>query len=135
MARVADALWPQHLQRCHPEYLHIEPEAPVVHIPHIRLELLLPSKAVAAIHLRPAGDAGLDLMAAPLERGVSVQVLREQRPRTHQTHVSLEHVPELWQLIETGAAKPPSQRSDPLPVGQEFSSFFADVRHPAEFIE
>src|ERR1035437_2082304 len=71
MARLADALSPQYLQHRHPQNLGIKPQAPMIHVPHVQLELLFPCKAVASVHLHPPGHTRLHLMTASLERGVS----------------------------------------------------------------
>src|SRR4029453_5504161 len=44
----------------------VEAERPVVDVPGIEAKALLPRDLVAAHDLRPAGDAGLDLEAAPV---------------------------------------------------------------------
>ena len=46
--------------------LEVEEKRAVVDVPDVETELLLPRKGVAAVHLRPAGDAGPDLVATRL---------------------------------------------------------------------
>src|ERR1035437_914413 len=108
VARLADSISPKHLQHRHPENLGIQPKAPMIHVPHVQLKLLFPGKAVAAVHLRPAGNTRLHFVATLLERGVSGQVFGEQRPRANQTQIPLEYVPKCWELVETGAAQQPA---------------------------
>src|ERR1019366_8592537 len=132
MARLADALSPNYICQGQPKNLDVEPQTTVIHVPHVQLKLLFPGKAVASVHLHPPGNARPHLMTASLERGVSGQVFGEQRPRADQTHIPLEYVPDLRQLIEARAAKEPSQRREPLFVDKQFSSLIADVGHRAE---
>ena len=51
--------------------LEVEEKRAVVDVPDIETELLLPRKGVAAVYLRPAGDAGPDLVAACLLRRIA----------------------------------------------------------------
>src|ERR1035438_3389615 len=74
MARLADALSPQHLQHRLPENLDVQPQAPMIHVPHVQLKLLFPCKAVASVHLHPPCNTRPHLMTASLERRVSGQV-------------------------------------------------------------
>lgn len=46
--------------------LQVQPKRQVIHVPHIQIELLLPGERVAAVHLRPASDAGAHFMARKL---------------------------------------------------------------------
>jgi hypothetical protein len=53
----------QNASESQPEDLKVEGQTLVVHVPRIQFKLLLPSQCIAAINLRPAGYAGLDLVA------------------------------------------------------------------------
>ena len=99
------------------------------------LELLLPREGVAAVDLRPAGDAGKHLVASRLTRRVPIQILDEQRPRADQTHVTAHHVPELRQLIETQCAQHAAERGEPLGIRLELSRTVPLERHRAELVE
>src|ERR1035437_9077475 len=110
MARLADTLSPQYLQHRHPQDLDIKRKAPMIHVPHVQLELLFPSEAVASVHLRPSGDTWLHLVALAFERGVSGQVFGEQRARPDQAHIAIEHAPKCRELVETGDTQQPAVR-------------------------
>ncbi len=64
--------------------------------------------AAQAVHLRPAGDAGLDAVATQIavdDLGIILVVRDCVRTRADQGHVALEHVYELRQLVEAGLAQ------------------------------
>ena len=67
-AGLRDAFAAQHLADGHQDDADVQPERPVIHVPDIQLKTLIPSQRVAAVHLRPAGDAGRQLMPAGLLR-------------------------------------------------------------------
>ena len=114
MSALADAVAAQHLRDRHPENLEVKPDAAIINVPNVQLELLFPGKAVASVHLHPARDTRYHLMPTSLERRISGQVFGKQRPRADETHIAPEYVPELWQFIEARAAKEPSQPREPL---------------------
>src|ERR1019366_4647738 len=62
MARLADSLSPQHLQHRHPQNLGIQPQAPMIHVPHVQLKFLFPCQAVASVHLHPSANTRPYLM-------------------------------------------------------------------------
>src|SRR5208283_2412700 len=135
MTRLADAISPHQSQHREVQDFGIEPEALMIHVPNVQLELLLPGEVVSSVHLRPSSDARLHLVATALESRVSGQVFGKQRSRADQAHIPLEHVPELRQFIEAGAAKEFSQRGQPLLVGQQFPILVAGFDHRAELIK
>src|SRR5262245_34577762 len=55
------------------------------------------------VHLGPASHTGFDAMTQHIARNALTKFLNEDRSfrtRSHQAHVALTHVPELWQLIQ-----------------------------------
>src|SRR4029079_19805690 len=84
----------------HPDDPRVERERPVVDVPGVEPEALLPGDLVAAHHLRPAGDPGLDGQAPPVLRLVVRDLLDEIRARADEAHLAAQHVPELRQLVE-----------------------------------
>src|SRR6266536_2474990 len=48
---------------------------PVIDVPNVQFELLFPGQPIAAADLRPAGNAGLDLVATSLPLGIQRQIL------------------------------------------------------------
>src|SRR5689334_10405527 len=52
--------------RRQPQDAQVERGRPMVDIPTVEHETLRPVDVLAAVHLRPAGDAGLDLQAAAI---------------------------------------------------------------------
>ena len=64
--------------------------------------------AAPAVDLRPAGEAGLHLVAQHVLRNLVLELLDEVRPlgpRPDDRHVAAQHVPELRQLVEVRAAQ------------------------------
>jgi len=63
------------------------------------------------MHLPEACNAGLGLEQSPaMPDVICLNFIRDWRSRPNEGHLSPEHVPELWELIETGA---PHESTDP----------------------
>ncbi len=131
----ADAFAFENLRQRHKEDLDIQPESTVIHIPDVELEFLFPRERVAAVHLRPAGDAGAHFVAACLFRRVTLEVLHQQRARTHQAHIAFKHIEEFRQLIQAGGAQEAPEAGEALLVGQQLTIGVAQVAHAAELVE
>lgn len=101
-----------------PDDAHIEPEAPVLHVPDVVVDAAfhlpqLLGLAAEARHLCPARDAGFAEEAyhvvvdeLVVHRGVHEHV----RARADDAHVALEDVEELGQLVDVGAAHQVAER-------------------------
>ena len=61
-ARLIDTLSSDDLPSGEPNNLHIQAKGPVIYIPDVQLELILPSEGVASVHLCPASEAGIDIV-------------------------------------------------------------------------
>ena len=89
---------------------NIEPKVPMLYIPNIGLyptghfrELFRFSPK--AVDLSPTGNTGLDKMTHLVtvdETSILFIVLEHVRTRTDQTHIALEYIDKLRQLIEIG---------------------------------
>src|SRR5688572_12556986 len=97
-----------------PHDLDVERHRPVLDVVEVVLDALLERGVAApAVHLRPAGDAGLHLVAQHVLRDAVLELLDEERPLragTDDRHVALEDVPELRQLVQIEAAQPAPDR-------------------------
>src|SRR5687768_17974005 len=93
-----------------PEDLEVEADGPVLDVIQVVLDPLLERGVAApAVDLRPAGDAGLDLVAQHVLRDAVLELLDEERAlrtRADDRHFSREDVPELRQLVQVEAAQP-----------------------------
>ena len=78
-----------------------------------QLEPLRPRDRVAAVHLRPAGDAGADVQAPPLALVIARRLLDEVGARADEAHLPAEDVDELRQLVQPRAAEPAARARDP----------------------
>src|SRR5690349_24293068 len=59
--------------------------------------------AAPTMYLGPASHAGFDAMPQHVARNTLTKFLNEDGPfrtRSHQAHVALAHVPELWHLVQ-----------------------------------
>src|SRR5690606_2505254 len=83
----------------------IQQKRPVIHVPDIQLEPLVPLNIVATADLRETGDSRLDVVATHLLGGVEIEIFHQQRSWSNEGHVALEHVPELGKLVQTGLAQ------------------------------
>ena len=130
-----DALALEDFTDCHEQYFDIQPEGVVIDIPYVEGELVLPGEGVAPVHLCPAGDAGEDFVAARLFGGVAVEVLDQQRARTHQAHLAFEDVEEFGEFIQAGGAQEAPEAGEALLVGEQVALGITQVAHGAEFVE
>src|SRR5687767_3560135 len=100
-----------------PHDFQIQGYGPVLDVIEVVLDALLERGVAApAVDLRPAGDAGLHLVAQHVLRNAVLELLDEERPlraRTDDRHIALQHVPELRQLIEVELAQPAPERRRP----------------------
>src|SRR5438552_5074425 len=62
-----DALPPDHASQGEPQDPQIQQQAPVVDIPDVQFEFLLPAQLIPAVELRPTGNSRPRLVAAPLK--------------------------------------------------------------------
>src|SRR5690606_3090477 len=91
--------------------LEVHPQAHVLDVEEVVLQLLpdvLEVGVVAPLPLREAGDAGLDAVAAAVERDGLDVLLDEVGPLgagPDEAHVAAEDVPELGDLVEAEAAQ------------------------------
>src|SRR5215207_2424668 len=109
-ARLALVRAAEERQRRSQEDLQVEERAPVLHVPDVQLDSLLPGKRGPAVDLRPAGDARLHVEAAPLAIRVLLDLVAQGWARPDQAHVAADDVPELRQLVER---EPPQDASGP----------------------
>ena len=65
---------------------------------------------MTAADLRQAGQARPHVVPSRLLGGIAVEVFRQQRTRADETHLALEDVPQLGQLVD---ARPAQERSKP----------------------
>jgi hypothetical protein len=64
-----------------------------------------------------------------------MDILGKQRPGTNETHVALQDVERLRELVETRRTEEPSHSSQSLLVRKEIPLLIADVPHRAELVE
>src|SRR5262245_49529985 len=104
----------QALQEREPHDFQIEADRPVLDVVQVVFDALLEGGVAApAVHLRPAGDAGLHLVPQHVLRDPVLELLDEERTlRTgaDDRHVAAEHVPELRQLVDVVAPQPAADR-------------------------
>src|SRR5882724_9561538 len=106
---ILDASLREHRPHRGPHDREIQPEAPVPHVVEVEGELRLETVDVvdvAVTHLGPAGDAGLvDRPHTEVGKALGdlVQELGALGSRSDDTHLALQHVPELGQLVDVRA--------------------------------
>ena len=107
----------------------------MVYIVHIVGKPFLPRRKVSPMHLRPAGEAGANVMAVVLLFVVKRQVLHQQRSWPHDAHLAAEDVPQLRQLVDAQRAQLLSEARQPFLVRQKAAVFVPRVAHAAELME
>ena len=110
----------------------IEPEAGVLDVPEIERQLLRGLELVAAVDLRPAGDARARGRAAG---EVLRQVARQERSGADQRHVADQDVDQLRQLVQPGAAQEPAEARGPLRIRQRRAGGVVGEPHGPELVE
>ena len=109
MLRVGDTAPASYTTKASKQDLRIEPEAAMVDVPHVEGEAFVPTNSIASVDLRPARDAGTDLMSAHLLLGIEVEIFHQQRPWANQSHFSAKHIPKLGEFIEAHAPEKGAQ--------------------------
>lgn len=88
-----------------PQQYHIQPDAPVMHVPAVHLHALGIVDITSSAGLPHAGDAGEDgvvlLDIFPIPRNF----LLDDGTGTDEAHLTFENIQELRQLIEAGLSK------------------------------
>src|SRR3954471_250609 len=99
----------EHGPERHQQDLDVEPERPVLDVVVVPLDAVGErGLAAQAVNLGPAGDPGLDAVAVAVAVDVALEQPGEVRTLgtwADQAHVALEHVQQLRQLVERGAAQ------------------------------
>src|SRR5207253_6082595 len=90
--------------------LQIEPRRPVVDILEIELHPAVEVDLVAAADLPQTRQSRLHRQPPAMPPVVRRHFLRNRRPRADETHVALEHVPELRELVERELAQHAADR-------------------------
>ena len=122
----------QRLQHDH----QIETEGAVLQVVEVVAELPRRARArprVSAAHLGPAGDAGLDQLAAVIERDLPLELgdqVRNLWARPDQRHLPAQHVPKLRQLVDVRAAEDATDAGDAIVVDSRPSGAVALGVHP-----
>src|SRR5699024_1490247 len=88
----------------------------MIDVPNVEFKFFFPRDIIAAADLCQASDAGLDVVPSHLFRGVEFEVFHQERTWPDQGHVALEHVPELWQLVQAELADQLAESADSLVV-------------------
>src|SRR6266516_451498 len=90
----------------------VEARRAVLAVQDVELDPIRPWQLGPAVHLRPAGDAGLHVQPMPLPLVVLLDLVPQRRPRPDHAHLPAHHVPELGQLVERELAQQPAGARD-----------------------
>jgi hypothetical protein len=135
IAGLADPFTPEDLPDGIKEDAYIEHEGPVIDIPDIQPEFIVPTQGVPPIHLRPAGHPWQHMVPSSLFGSVAIQVLHQEWTGTNQAHLSFQHIEELREFIEARGAQEPPQSGDALSVREKVALLVAGLFHRPEFIQ
>src|SRR5215471_4334251 len=94
---------------------------PVLDVPEVEVDSLVPGERRATVDLCPAGQARLHREAAQLPLGVALDLVAKRRPRPDHRHLAAHDVPELRQLVDRRPAEETPDASDAriAPVDRE----------------
>src|SRR5512132_3428083 len=82
-------------------------------VPDVEFDPLLPRDPRAPMDLGPARDPRPEIQSPELTRGVELDLGRERRARTDDTHLAAQHVDQVRQLVERIAAQEAADPRDP----------------------
>src|SRR5687767_14526124 len=82
----------------------VEPPRPVLDVPEVELDPLVPAQLRAAVDLRPARQPRADREPAALALGVLRDLDLDRRAGADDRHVAAQHVDEVRQLVDREAA-------------------------------
>src|SRR5215211_1023295 len=92
----------------------VQGERPVLDVERVERERLVGRDVASTVDLPPPGQPGLHLAATAQDlAGEVVDLLRGQRARPHEAHITLENVDELWELVDAEAAQERAEPRDP----------------------
>lgn len=80
--------------------LHIQSERFVLYIPDIQFKFLFPSDRGASVNLRPACDAGHNIVTHALFSIVQFEILRKQRSWSYEAHIAFQNIPKLRDFVQ-----------------------------------
>src|SRR5271156_61759 len=104
--------------------LHIEHRRPYSGILQIQPDHLVERRFASPVHLPQSGNPRPRLQqAAPVPHVVSLQLIRNRRPRPDQRHFAFHNVPELGNFIQAGAPHDLPDPGDAWIVGKLVSYF------------
>ena len=126
---MVDAISARRLEDGEEKDLEVEEKRSVVDVPDIEAKLLSPRKGVATVDLRPAGDAGANLVASHLLGRIARKVSRGERARTDERHFPREDVQELRQFVQGGRAQEPTEPRKTLGVCALAAAHRAELEH------
>ena len=132
---LTDAFAFDHFPESHKHDLDVQPERPVVHVPDVIAEFVLPGDGVASVDLRPTRQAGISIVAAHLFGRISFKVFHQQRARTNQAHLTAQDVEEFGQLVQAEGAQETPEAGQTLGVGEQVPGQVGCVCHGPEFID
>ena len=79
-------------------------ETPIIYVPDVESEFVIPTQGIPPVDLRPTGDARLDALAMGVTGDLVAEfvVMRDRmRTRTDQAHLAGDNVEKLRQFIDT----------------------------------
>ena len=104
------ALEGEDYEDCPGEDAQVEPERPALDVVKVQLDPAVEVIVAPGGDLPQAGDPRLDRQPAPVPERVTGDFAGQWRPRADQTHLALQHVPQLRQLIQ---ARPTQESAGP----------------------
>src|SRR5271163_1442277 len=109
--RLYDSIAFENLPHRSGEDTQVQPKTPMIYIPVVERELLVPIKSIPTVDLYPTSDPRLDVVTAHLLGCISGYVFRKPWARTYQTHLPANYVDESRQLVNAGVTEKTAERS------------------------
>src|SRR5277367_6405654 len=91
----------------------VQPDGPRTRVLQIHADHVVKLCAAATINLPQSGYTRLDFQnAATVPSVVGLELILDRRARPNQRHFAYQHIPELWDFIQTRLAQNAANRSD-----------------------
>lgn len=106
------------LHRCPDKNIDVEPHRPIADIIDIQIHPSVIAGGVAARNLPQSGQSRLDPFVGSKSRLVLLHLFPDNRARSHQAQIALEHVPELGEFVQARGPEPFAQGEDTRVMGE-----------------
>ena len=107
----------------------------MIDIVQIQINPVIPCNRIASMRLRIASQTGSYIMPVCLFFGIPRQILYQQRPRSHNSHISLDDIEKLRQFVKAGCSQCLAECSESHRIGEQLTVLIPCICHRSEFVK